>query len=89
MRRCKNRVTPKCGGAQVVLAVAANVLFTVQARRAAAARVGAVQPMLRAPGGVAYQEPSTWSTATLARCSLVAFLGGSVAGAPTPHLHCC
>jgi len=67
---------------QVVLAVVANMLFTVQARRAAlaAAQVGAVQPMLRAPGGVAYQEPSSWSTATLARCSLVAFVGGSIAG---------
>ncbi len=61
----------------------ANVMFTLQARRAAAAaaQVSAVQPMLRAPAGVAYQDSVSWATPTLVRCSLVAFVGGSIAGA--------
>lgn len=66
---------------QALLSIAANVLFTAQARRAASAsQQGASQPMLAAPNGIAFHEPTTWGLATLLRCSLITLAGGSLAG---------
>lgn len=68
-------------GCQALLSVAANVLFTRQARKAAEAlQHGSSQPILTAPDGVAFIEPATWGLPALIKCSLVALAGGSVAG---------